>query len=474
MRQVDRQRIQYLFADFMTANIGFCLFDIGRFHLVSESVRPSHVLTFLCDPSLVAEQILVPILMICLYAVLGSYNRANTLYKSRFDEALTAFIASGIGVLVVFFVALVNDNIEERVRNYELIALLWASLFFPTLIVRYIILSRNARKVRRGDYVLRTFVIGASPANRSKLERIMRSSSRSGLGIKGCVDVDGAIGDSTFIGLPVFRAEDAAEECRRLGAEAVVVLNSEKGLGRTAEIINSLYPLEKPLFVTSDLHSLMSLRPKVSSIVNEPVVDITNARISPAAVNCKRLGDIFISALSLILLSPVLAAIAIAVKADSEGPVLYRQQRIGYHKRPFMINKFRTMKNNAENTGPALAKENDPRVTRIGHFLRKYRLDELPQFWNVLIGEMSLVGPRPEREFYIRQILERHPAYSLIHQVRPGITSWGMVKYGYASNVDQMLERLEYDLLYIENVSLGVDLKILFYTVSTVLTGKGL
>lgn len=132
------------------------------------------------------------------------------------------------------------------------------------------------------------------------------------------------------------------------------------------------------------------------------------------------------------------------------------------------------MHTDAEEKGPALAQEDDPRVTRVGHFLRKYRLDELPQFWNVLIGEMSLVGPRPERDFYIKQIIQRRPAYTLVHQVRPGITSWGMVKYGYASTVDQMLERLDYDLLYLENISLGVDLKILFYTISTVVTGKGL
>ena len=226
--------------------------------------------------------------------------------------------------------------------------------------------------------------------------------------------------------------------------------------------------------MTPDLHGMFGLRPKISQVSAEPVVDITNARISQAAINFKRAGDIVVSALSLIVLSPVLAAIAIAVKSDSKGPVLYRQERIGLHKKPFMINKFRTMRTDAENAGPALSRENDPRITRLGHFLRKYRLDELPQFWNVLIGDMSLVGPRPEREYYIRQIIERHPAYSLIHQVRPGITSWGMVKYGYASTIDQMLERLEYDLLYIENVSLGVDLKILFYTISTVVTGKGL
>ena len=131
------------------------------------------------------------------------------------------------------------------------------------------------------------------------------------------------------------------------------------------------------------------------------------------------------------------------------------------------------MRVDAETNGPSLSTVDDPRVTPVGRFMRKYRIDELPQFWNVLRGDMSLVGPRPEREFYIRRILERAPYYSLIHQVRPGITSWGMVKYGYASSVEQMIERMKYDLLYIENLSFGVDIKIIFYTFNTVITGKG-
>ncbi len=474
MTQVNKQRVQYAFADFITANIGFCLFDIGRFFLIPEDIRSQRLVDFLLDPALVLEQIFVPLFMLALFALFGSYNRSNTLYKSRFDEAITTFISSGIGMLAVFFIALINDGIEERITNYELMLLLWACLFFPSYIVRYTILARNARRISRGDYVLETYVIGAAPEHKGKLEKIISSSCRSGLRIMGCIDVDGTLSDDHFLGLPVHHCKDIAVECKRLNAQALVVLSSRHGLNRIAEIINELYSLERPLFVASDLHSLMTLRPKVSSVVNEPIIDITNARISPSAVNCKRLGDIALSFLALIVLLPVFAAIAIAIKLDSKGPVLYRQWRIGYHKRPFLINKFRTMRTDAEQNGPALASEHDPRVTNVGYFLRKYRLDELPQFWNVLIGEMSLVGPRPEREYYIRQIVERHPAYSLIHQVRPGITSWGMVKYGYASNVDQMLERLEYDLIYIENVSFGVDLKILFYTVSTVLTGKGL
>ncbi|MDE6135117.1 MAG: exopolysaccharide biosynthesis polyprenyl glycosylphosphotransferase, partial [Muribaculaceae bacterium] len=226
--------------------------------------------------------------------------------------------------------------------------------------------------------------------------------------------------------------------------------------------------------VSPDVLTLFAIRPKVRSVISEPIVNITNASLSPFSMNTKRIGDFIIAAIALLVLSPVLAVLAVAVKLDSKGPVFYRQQRIGYHKKPFDIIKFRTMRIDAEKEGPRLSSATDERVTRVGHLLRKYRLDELPQFWNVLVGEMSIVGPRPEREYYINQIVKRVPAYSLIHQVRPGITSWGMVRYGYASTVDQMVERLSYDLLYLENLSFGIDIKILFHTVQTVLAGRGM
>jgi len=204
------------------------------------------------------------------------------------------------------------------------------------------------------------------------------------------------------------------------------------------------------------------------------LVDISKADMSESTINLKRTSDIIISIIALILISPLILILSILIKCDSKGPIFYKQKRIGYHKKPFNIYKFRSMKVDAEANGPTLSTLDDPRITKLGKVMRKYRLDELPQFWNVVKGDMSLVGPRPEREYYIKQIIKIAPYYSLVHQVRPGITSWGMVKFGYASNVDEMISRLKYDLLYIENVSLAVDLKIIFYTINTVFTGKGI
>ena len=280
--------------------------------------------------------------------------------------------------------------------------------------------------------------------------------------------------EGMFVNIQGYSFENIDKTVSDEAIGALIIVGQPGELSHTASLISKLYALNLPLFITPGLHQLMTLRPRLTSVTNEPLVDITNANIPAATVNLKRLGDIVVSSVALILLMPVYAVLALSVRLDSPGPVFYRQCRIGYHKRPFDIIKFRTMRTDAEEAGPALSADEDPRITRLGKILRKYRLDELPQFWNVLKGEMSLVGPRPEREFYIRQIMERQPAYSLIHQVRPGITSWGMVKFGYATSVDEMIERLRYDLLYLENVSFGVDLKILFHTVSTVLCGRGL
>jgi exopolysaccharide biosynthesis polyprenyl glycosylphosphotransferase len=212
---------------------------------------------------------------------------------------------------------------------------------------------------------------------------------------------------------------------------------------------------------------------KVKAIEGIPLIDITENNFSEAEKNIKWFFDKLFALCVLILLSPLYLFLSAKVKLGSPGPVFFRQERIGYRGKPFTIYKFRTMFCGASGQGPLLTARDDKRVTPFGRFLRKYRLDEIPQFWNVLKGDMSLVGPRPEQRFYIDRIVQKAPYYYLLHNVRPGITSWGMVKYGYAETVDKMIERLYYDILYYENMSIVLDIKIILYTVRIVFTGKG-
>lgn len=212
---------------------------------------------------------------------------------------------------------------------------------------------------------------------------------------------------------------------------------------------------------------------KLSGIWHAPLIQISPDLMPAWQQSAKRIIDVVVSIISMIFLIPLYLFTATGVLLSSRGPILYSQKRVGLRGRQFKMHKFRSMYSDAESEGPQLSSEDDPRITPFGRFIRKVRLDEIPQFYTVLKGDMSLVGPRPERQYYIDQIVKRAPHYRLLLKVKPGITSWGQVKYGYASNVDEMIERLKYDILYIENMSLAMDVKIMIYTVLIVLQGRG-
>lgn len=467
--QTTRQRLTYILSDFLAVNVAWCVFNIIRFCTLPVNSQLSSLGEYYSMPMIIVGQIVFPLMMVCLFAVSGYYN--SVFFKSRLDDILNAFSVSLIGSIIIFFIALFNDSIPDRLSYVEMTAMVWVLIGGAASIGRVCVTRTSIKKIKDGSVFFNAVVIGQPQKALALADDLEGKYKNMGFHVvayatPGAQKIEG-------MKYPTFDMALSSELVEMQHVSAFIIVPEGLAVEETLSVINALLPTGKDIYVTPGGHHILTPRPRTAAVVGEVLINVSKSDIPESTRNLKFIGDVICSSFALVALSPFFALIAAMIKIDSKGPVFYRQTRIGYKKKPFEIIKFRTMQTDAEPNGPALSSENDARVTRLGRFLRKYRIDELPQFWNVLRGEMSLVGPRPEREYFIRQIMERAPEYYLVHQVRPGITSWGMVKYGYAQNVDEMLQRMRYDLVYLENISFAVDVKILFYTVSTVLTGKG-
>ena len=255
--------------------------------------------------------------------------------------------------------------------------------------------------------------------------------------------------------------------------EVILDFKSKSKENDVYTLINRLYPCNVEISVVPSLYDMLTGAAMIDEVSDQPLIHITEHKMSDTELCIKRAFDIIVSAAMLVLLSPLYLILSLLVWYSSKGPVFYKQERIGLHGLPFNIIKFRTMCVHAEEAIPQLSADDDPRITKVGKWMRKYRLDELPQFWNILRGEMSIVGPRPERRYFINQIEEKAPYYCMIYKIRPGLTSWGPIKVGYTDTLDKMIRRLNYDIVYIENMSISLDIKIMFHTIGVIFNGKG-
>lgn len=467
---IKKMRLRYVVIDWITSIVAFFTFNFARYYLMGLDKVVSSFESYITEEKLIIEQIVIPIVMLGIYWLSGYYN--NPFGKSRLQEFSLTAITASINTIAIYFALIINDQLPSRFVSYELIGCLWGALFGFNYIGRLLLTATSLRNLKRHLWSFNTVIIGNSDKAIETAKRLGRRQTNLGYYVLGHIPIEG---ESQSQEKHTIINEQQLETLKKGNHvdQLIIAAEEDSSEKKILDLLFHYFGLGIPIKIKPSALSFLTSHIHIGDIYAEPFIDLTSPNMSDAQINIKRVLDIVLSILALILLSPLMILIAIGVKLSSKGDIIYRQERIGYRQKPFYILKFRSMRSDAEADGPQLSSEEDPRITSFGKFLRKYRLDELPQFWNVIKGEMSLVGPRPERDFFIKKIVEKAPHYTLVHQVKPGLTSWGMVKYGYAMGVDEMVERLNYDLIYLSNMSVAVDFKILLHTISTVLLGKG-
>ena len=469
-----QQTLKYILCDTLSAMLAWAALFLFR-KIVLEQTGFVDVGGVFHDSNFWLGLIIVPTGWLALYTIQGTYR--NVMRRSRLKELIETFLASIIGVVIIFFALLIDDEITTYRNYYASFLFLLVVHFTLTYLPRLILTSRTVRRIHSRQIGFPTLMIGGKHKAMLTYLDLENQETYSGNIFEGYVSV-GQAGEEEEELSKVMPRLGTLDDLRHLVddnhvEEAIIAVEDDE-----RDLINKILLAldccgDIIIKITPDARDLIVGSIKQESIFHSPLITINNRLMDEWQYSLKRIFDVIFSLLAMVILSPVYLVTAIIVKCTSPGPVFYAQERIGYHGKPFKMHKFRSMYIDAEDAGPALSKDNDPRITPFGRFMRKVRLDEIPQFYNVLKGTMSLVGPRPERQYYIEQIIKRAPEYMLLQRVKPGITSWGQVKYGYASSVDEMVERLRYDLLYLDNMSLTTDLKILLYTVMIIIQGRG-